>query len=409
MQPHDRSSDAHPRLFTREEFHARQARVAGLAAAAELDAVLVWARGGGTYDHGGLAYWLANVYPQFPVIGNRLPVWSGRGHTVVVVPADGPPVLIVDVPYHRPDLVAVDDVRESPNLLDTVVAVLNERGLEAGRLGIAGESVLPYFWQRHIAGQLPRAQWLPADALLDRARRIKSPAEQAHMRRVAAIAAGTTDAMLGAVAVGKTEGDVVGAGLDYMARHGATLNNIGLTSGPWAASYSRARLPNWDPSRVLARGDMLRFDIVGQYEGYLFDLGRTAVVGQEPTVQQRALIDGARETVRAVIAAVRPGVTAGALGALGAEVLAGATFHEYAHPETRSRSSGFSGFGHGLGTSNEEPWLIAGDATPIEAGMILAVEKTVGIPGIGGASWEENLLVTEHGAEVLTWDPRPWV
>jgi len=35
-------------------------------------------------------------------------------------------------------------------------------------------------------------------------------------------------------------------------------------------------------------------------------------------------------------------------------------------------------------------------------GMYLAVEKTVGTPGFGGASFEENLLVTEDGAEILT-------
>jgi Xaa-Pro aminopeptidase len=327
----------------------------------------------------------------------------------VVVPAGGDPALVVDVPYHRPDLVAVADVRESPNLLDAVVETLRDKGLGSTRLGIAGENVLPYFWQRHISEQLPAATWVGADSLMDRAKRIKSPAEQEHMRRVAHIAAGATDAMLGLSEPGRSEGEVVGAALDYLARHGAAMNNIGLTSGPWASSYSRARLPNWDPGRVLAPGDMLRFDIVGHYEGYLFDLGRTAVAGAAPTRPQRALIDGACETVRAVIAAVRPGVTAGELAEIGSRVLAGAAFHEYAHPETRGRSSGFSGFGHGLGASTEEPWLSPGDPTVIEEGMVLAVEKTVGIPGLGGASWEENLLVTATGAEVLTYDPRPWV
>jgi Xaa-Pro aminopeptidase len=35
-------------------------------------------------------------------------------------------------------------------------------------------------------------------------------------------------------------------------------------------------------------------------------------------------------------------------------------------------------------------------------GMYLAVEKTVGTAGVGGASFEENLLVTEDGSEILT-------
>lgn len=402
MEPTDRSSDGQPAFFSREEFAARQARLARLVADAGLDGIVVWSRGGGTYDHGGNGYWLANVYPQFPVIGNRFPEWSGRGHCVVIVPAVGAPTLVVDVPYYRPDLVAIADVRESPNLLDAVVETLRERGVGAGRLGIGGESVVPYTWQLYIAERLPAARWVGADRLLDRAKRVKSPAEQAHMRRVARIGRGAADAMLALAEPGRSEGEVVGAALAYLARHGAAMNNIGLTSGPWAAAYSRARLPNWDPGRLLATGDMLRFDIVGHWEGYLFDLGRATVVGARPTPAQQALIDGARETVWAVIAAVRPGVTAGELATIGARALASAAFHEYAHPETRSRSSGFSGYGHGLGTTTEEPWLLPDDPTVIEAGMVLAIEKTVGIPGVGGASWEENVIVTDAGVEVLT-------
>jgi Xaa-Pro aminopeptidase len=35
-------------------------------------------------------------------------------------------------------------------------------------------------------------------------------------------------------------------------------------------------------------------------------------------------------------------------------------------------------------------------------GMCLAVEQKVGVDGIGGATFEENLLVHEDGVEILT-------
>ena len=88
FDPYDRSQDGHPALFTREEYAARQEHLRRAVSAAGLDAVVVWSRGGGTYDQAGALVWLANYYPPFPIIGNQLPAWSGRGHGVAVLPVD---------------------------------------------------------------------------------------------------------------------------------------------------------------------------------------------------------------------------------------------------------------------------------------------------------------------------------
>lgn len=405
----DRSSPGQPALFTRAEFERRRERLRSLADQAGLSGVVVWSRGGGTYDHAGHVYWLSGYYPQFPIIGNRLPQWSGRGHGVVVLPVAGEPRLIVDVPYHRPDLLAIDDVRQASDVLGAVVQALNDSGMTRGKVGIAGENVLPWFWQEHVRSQLPEIEWQGADALTDRAKRVKSPTEQQHLRRVGRVATEATEAMRALVEPGRNEGEIVGAALATLARHGAVLINVGLSSGQYAHTYSQARMPGWDPGRVLSAGEMLRFDMVGQLEGYLFDIARTGIAGGVPSEAQRWLVDGARDTVRSVIAAIRPGVTAGELAAIGQETLAGARFQALVDRAGAGRSSGFSGFGHALGTTTEEPWLTPDDPTVIEPGMVLAIEKTVGIPGIGGASWEENLIVTDTGVEILTNDPHPWI
>jgi Xaa-Pro aminopeptidase len=43
---------------------------------------------------------------------------------------------------------------------------------------------------------------------------------------------------------------------------------------------------------------------------------------------------------------------------------------------------------------------------PLATGMCLAVEKKVGLDGVGAATFEEMVLVTNDGAEVLTAEAR---
>ena len=59
--------------------------------------------------------------------------------------------------------------------------------------------------------------------------------------------------------------------------------------------------------------------------------------------------------------------------------------------------------GHGLGLAPvEAPDLGAGDPTPLQPDMVISIEPGVSIPGVGGALWADNYVVTEGGAEALT-------
>jgi len=62
--------------------------------------------------------------------------------------------------------------------------------------------------------------------------------------------------------------------------------------------------------------------------------------------------------------------------------------------------------GHGLGLEvTELPHVAEFDATVLEAGMVITVEPAVATL-YGAFHVEENVLVTEHGHELLT--PTPW-
>jgi Xaa-Pro aminopeptidase len=59
--------------------------------------------------------------------------------------------------------------------------------------------------------------------------------------------------------------------------------------------------------------------------------------------------------------------------------------------------------GHGIGLSQiEEPLLIPDNQCELKAGMVLAMEPGIYVPGIGGIKIEEDVLVTDKKGEVLS-------
>ena len=53
-----------------------------------------------------------------------------------------------------------------------------------------------------------------------------------------------------------------------------------------------------------------------------------------------------------------------------------------------------------------EPFLDQGDDRVIEVGMVFTVEPGIYVPELGGFRHSDTVLVTEHGAEFLTYYPR---
>ncbi len=144
-----------------------------------------------------------------------------------------------------------------------------------------------------------------------------------------------------------------------------------------------------------------------------FDFGRTCIVGAQPTEQQAALAQGAIEAVEAGIAVVRPGVPACAVfDAVHDHLLAaglavdGET--EMDMQNASALSIGFPPHGHGFGLGWEWPWILPTEERPLQPGMCLAVEAMPTQPGLGSSYFEQDLIVTDEGFELLTGAPKRW-
>jgi Xaa-Pro aminopeptidase len=97
---------------------------------------------------------------------------------------------------------------------------------------------------------------------------------------------------------------------------------------------------------------------------------------------------------------VRPGVTAEGIDAAARDVIAAAGYGEFFVHRT----------GHGIGLDeHEEPYIVAGNADPVDAGMTFSIEPGIYLPGRFGARIEDIVAVTGDGVERLNRSTRDLV
>jgi Xaa-Pro aminopeptidase len=397
----------------RQEFLDRQRAALEEARRRGLKGLLVWSRGGSMQDRYGDVFYLANHYSSFPHIQDQPPFWSGRAHAALILPVDSDPALVVEIPDWRREEVAIEDVRYSGNVPTKTIDVMREKGLATERVGlVAGDTMLLGAW-RVIQKELPKTEWVEADDLVEALRAVKSPSEQKIIRRACEIGDQIITATMEAVAPGKTEADCIALGYKVGIELGAIPFDMPTASGGPVESqyYSYNFLPTWDTTRKMERGDLFHADCFGAFRGYFFDLSRSTAVGGNPTREQRRVLEDAVDVCGAVIAAAKPGVKASDMAKAGLAYL-----EEHGYGTSRYQggtvvaalAESFPAFGHSLGMCWEAPWLHDGDDRLVKNNMVFAVERAVGEPEIGGAAYEDDILVTPDGAEVLTRARQRW-
>ncbi|MBO0805532.1 MAG: aminopeptidase P family protein [Nocardiopsaceae bacterium] len=317
--------------------------------------------------------------------------------TCLAVPADGDPFLVVP-------LLELRAAQASPaGELGVELVAWGETedpfGVISGRLGNPGSLGLSdrmwAMFSLRFADAFPGARHVLASAVLSPIRVRKSAAEVEALREAGAAIDRVHARVPGWLRPGVTEREVGTKIAEAILAEGHVSADFTIVgSGPNAAS------PHHEVSdRILGAGDVVVVDIGGTMpSGYCSDCTRTYAVGTPPTefTEYYGVLRVAQD---AACEAAAPGVPAQTVDAAARDVIAAAGYGEWFIHRT----------GHGIGLeSHEEPYIVSGNATPLEPGMAFSVEPGI-YPGPHGARIEDIVVCTEGGRERLNNAPRDLV
>lgn len=227
------------------------------------------------------------------------------------------------------------------------------------------------------------------------ARSIKNVDEIMLLSQAAAMVDGVYQDITEALKPGVRENEIVGLAAKRLYELGSDqVEAINAVSGERCNPH-----PHNFTDKIIRPGDQAFFDIIHSFNGYRTCYYRTFSVGSSTPAQHDAYAK-AREWMDAAIAKVRPGVGTDEVAALWP------TAQEIGFANEMD-AFGLQ-FGHGLGLGLHERPIISrlnsmSHPVEIKAGMVFALETYCpASDGVSAARIEEEVVITETGAQVLT-------
>jgi Xaa-Pro aminopeptidase len=233
------------------------------------------------------------------------------------------------------------------------------------------------------------------EGIVERARVCKDEHELRILRTAGEMMSALMPQILEEVRRGRAERDVA-LGIDWRMRRAgferAAFDTI-VAAGPNGA------LPHARPGeRTLTEGDLVVLDFGGVYDSYCVDLTRTVSIGRAGS-RERDVYAAVRAAHDRAIQVVGPGASTSAIDAAARDELTARGFGDaFGH-----------GTGHGLGIEVHEAPRISrrgpdaeGGEDPVRPGMVFTIEPGAYFPGWGGVRIEDDVVVTDRGADLLT-------
>jgi len=372
-----------PRGFPEEEFAARTHKLQKAMHDVGCDAVVLTTEPNVRYFSGFFTqFWQSPTRPWF-----------------LIIPLDGKPIAVI------PEIGSagmmdtwLDDVRTwpSPRPQDDGVSLLLDciNGLPKrfGKIGMTlGAETMLRMPQRNFsefAARLDGAEVIDVGAMMHQQRMVKSALEIEKTRYICHLASEAFAKVETYARAGMNEREVCKQMQIDLLSSGADTAGY-MVAGSGKGGYDSIIMG--PTNRVLEAGDILIIDTGSTWDGYFCDFDRNYTVGQ-PSADVKSGHARLIEATHAGFEAAKPGAVIADL------------FHAMNDIVNPGRTGSDAGrLGHGLGMQlTEWPSIIPEDVTALVPGMVLTLEPNIVMPNGKMMVHEENIVITDTGADYIS-------
>ncbi|HET9306477.1 MAG TPA: Xaa-Pro peptidase family protein [Candidatus Sulfotelmatobacter sp.] len=372
-----RKADAQP--ITREERQDRQEQARKVMVEKGLDAIVLM-EGTSLRYFTGIRWWggerlFALVLPAKGKSFYVCPAFEeGRAHEQMANSPDGADA---DVRVWQED--------ESP--YELVAQGLKQYGISTGKIGM--EETIRFVFVDGISKASPHATIASATGVTAACRMVKSAHEIALMRLASQVTLAVYQAVYQALREGMTQSEVSNL-IDTAYGRTGFPGDASVMMGQFTAFPHGSTTP-----QVIREGSIVMIDDGCVVEGYQSDITRTFVLGKA-SEKMKQVFDIVHRAQSAALAAARPGAECGGVDTAARKVITEAGYGpDYKYFTHR--------LGHGLGMDGHEwPYLVHGNATKLQANITTSNEPGIYIRGEFGIRLEDDMHITENGAELFT-------
>ena len=372
------------RGFSQSEFEHRAQKAQRVMNEEKLDAILLTTEPNVRYFSGFLTqFWQSPTRPWFLIVPRE-------GELIAVIPEIGRAGM---------ESTWVNDIRTwgSPCPEDDGITLLaqalSEVTIRFGRIGmtLGQESHLrmPANNFKQMTEKISPTEIVDVALHLHSLKKIKSEAEIQKIEHICQITSGAFENLPSQIRIGETQRQIcLKLRQDILKRGGD--NSPYLIAGSGSGGYDNIIMGPTES--VLENGHVLIIDTGSTFDGYFCDFDRNFAFGNLPEETRRAYETVYRATDVGIESA-RPGKTTTDVWQAMWSVL----------EKGGALGNSVGRMGHGLGMElTEWPSVMPGDDTLLEPGMVLTIEPGMSFAPGKEMVHEENILITEEGARILT-------